>query len=390
MTLPRPGARHDILLARRNIKMARSPHAYVRGNTAQYYEWLDAVPDHVLPEGPPIWICGDCHIGNLGPVASANGRVKMQIRDFDQTVIGNPAHDLIRLALSLATVARNSSLPGVVSVHMLEHMMGGYERALHRGAGPDLPKPLLVERLVAGAVQRSWRELARERIADERPGIPLGSNFWPLSKTERRAIEQLFAAPELQALVTRLKSRENDASVEVLDAAYWVKGCSSLGLNRYAVLVGVGGDEQCLIDVKEAVLAAAPRYADAVMPRDNAKRVAEGARRLAPALGKRMLATRLLQRGVFIRELRPQDLKLDIERFNIKQAERTAHYLAYVVGRAHARQMDRAGREAWRLELARDRSKSLDTPAWLWASVVQLLAAHEGAYLEHCRRHAPR
>ena len=54
-------------------------------------------------------------------------------------------------------------------------------------------------------------------------------------------------------LVTTLKSRDDDAKIEVLDAAYWVKGCSSLGLLRYAVLLSVGGDDYCLIDIKEAV-----------------------------------------------------------------------------------------------------------------------------------------
>ncbi|MFM2085778.1 MAG: hypothetical protein RLZZ237_647, partial [Pseudomonadota bacterium] len=110
-TLPTPKQRRQLLLDRREAKMARSPHAYVRGNTAQYYEWLQAQPGHSLPEGPPIWICGDCHLGNLGPLAGLDGSLEMQIRDFDQSVIGNPAHDLVRLALSLATAARGSSLP---------------------------------------------------------------------------------------------------------------------------------------------------------------------------------------------------------------------------------------------------------------------------------------
>lgn len=77
--------------------MARSPHAYVRGNTVRYYEWLENLESGVLPGGPAIWICGDCHVGNLGPVGNASGRIEIQIRDLDQTVIGNPAHDLIRL-----------------------------------------------------------------------------------------------------------------------------------------------------------------------------------------------------------------------------------------------------------------------------------------------------
>jgi uncharacterized protein (DUF2252 family) len=64
------------------------------------------------------------------PVADAKGRVKIAIRDLDQTVIGNPTHDLIRLGLSLATAIRGSDLPGVTTALMLEQMMEGYESAL--------------------------------------------------------------------------------------------------------------------------------------------------------------------------------------------------------------------------------------------------------------------
>ena len=83
-----------------------------------------------LPEGPPVWICGDCHVGNLGPLADAKGRVLIQIRDLDQTVIGNPAHDLIRLGLSLASAARGSDLPGVTTARILEELIAGYQSAL--------------------------------------------------------------------------------------------------------------------------------------------------------------------------------------------------------------------------------------------------------------------
>ena len=107
-----PDARDALLVKTRNLKMARSSHAYVRGNTLRFYEWLESLKDGTLPSGPPVWICGDCHIGNLGPLANATGRIEIQIRDLDQTVVGNPAHDLIRLGLSLASAARGSDLPG--------------------------------------------------------------------------------------------------------------------------------------------------------------------------------------------------------------------------------------------------------------------------------------
>jgi uncharacterized protein (DUF2252 family) len=240
------------------------------------------------------------------------------------------------------------------------------------------------------ALKRKWKDLARERIEDTNPTIPLGRTFWPLSPDEREAIDAIFATDAGRRLVTALKSRPDDAEIEVVDAAYWVKGCSSLGLLRCAVLVSVGGKkgELCLIDVKEAVPALAPHAADTEMPADHADRVVQGAWHLSPALGDRMLAAKVLDHPVFVRELLPQDLKFELADLTCDEAMRLSRFLATVVGKAHARQMDEATRKAWQAELDGHRSKTLDAPSWLWASVVDLLATHEKAYLEHCRRYA--
>ncbi|CAG9221213.1 conserved hypothetical protein [Paraburkholderia tropica] len=392
---PKPSERQAILIEQRRLKMARSPHAYVRGNTAQYYEWILETNGSALPHGPAIWICGDCHTGNLGPVANQDGKVEVHIRDLDQTVIGNPAHDLIRLGLSLATAARGSSLSGLTIVHMMEALAAGYEAEFatkHRN--PKLPeRPEPVHLAMKLAVRRSWKHLAQERIEDLKPTIPLGKRFWPLTREENKAIAEIFRDEAIASLPTGLRGRNDAGEVEVLDAAYWVKGCSSLGRLRYAVLLDVDGgviegDDLCLMDIKEGVKAAAPRYEDASMPRDNAERVVEGARHLSPFLGERMRAARMLDRAVVIRELLPQDLKLEIDELDENDARAVAFYLATVVGKAHARQMDPPSRRAWLAELRRNRSKTIDAPLWLWNSVVQLASSHEAGYLEHCRRYA--
>ena len=68
------------------------------------------------------------------------------------------------------------------------------------------------------------------------------------------------------------------------------------------------------MDLKEAVQAAAPADDFADMPEDQAQRVVEGARHLSPHLGERMRAIQLfLGRSIFIRELLPQDLKIELE-----------------------------------------------------------------------------
>jgi uncharacterized protein (DUF2252 family) len=376
--------------------MARSAHAYVRGNTVRFYEWLESLESHTLPEGPPVWICGDCHVGNLGPIANARGHVEIQIRDLDQTVVGNPVHDLIRLGLSLATAARGSDLSGVIIATMIEMMMEGYERAFDKACGDadgTIESPECARVMMRQAWKRTWKNLARERIENTKPTIPLGKTFWPLSRDEKRAVKQLFADEVVARLATLLRSRDDGASVEVLDAAYWVKGCSSLGRLRVAVLLDVGrdssrGDDLCLIDIKEAIQAAAPRYPAVRMPRDNGQRIVEGARHLAPFLGERMRASRFLDRSVFLRELLPQDLKVEINQLARDEAMKVARFLALVVGKAHAMQMDASTRESWRVELQCNRSKTLDAPSWLWASIVELVSRHERGYLEHCRRYA--
>jgi uncharacterized protein (DUF2252 family) len=275
---------------------------------------------------------------------------------------------------------------------MMEQLVAGYESALS-GDFEDLENTpsASVAGTLAVATRRRWRDLADERLDGVEPKLSLGKKFWPLTGEERTALQALIREDEVRAMITALRGRAGTDSVTFLDAAYWMKGCSSLGRLRYAVMVRIGAGKKasfCIIDVKEAIKPAAPRYTTSPMPRDNAVRVVTGARALSPYLGQRMLAARLLGKAVVLRELMPQDLKIEVAQLTPQDAETLAAYLAGVVGRAHGRQMDLATREAWRAQLARSRADGLQAPTWLWTSVVDLLSVHEGAYLEHCRTFA--
>lgn len=276
---------------------------------------------------------------------------------------------------------------------MLEQVIEGYredirgKKPLHNGEDEIAPVRIAMKR----ALRRKWRHLAEERIADVTPRIPLGKRFWALSKEERNKIARIFEEEETRKLITSLKSRSDKDTVTVLDAAYRMKGCSSLGRLRYAVLAGIGKDARdgmCLVDLKESTKAAAPRSKKASMPASNAERVVAGARALSPFLGERMVATRFADRSVVLRELMPQDIKFALERLNRDEAVSAAKLFAGVVGKAHGRQMDRKTRDVWSKELGSDRSKTVDAPSWLWSSTVELVANHEAAYLEHCRAYA--
>ena len=240
------------------------------------------------------------------------------------------------------------------------------------------------------ALGRRWHHLANERLGDVRPIIPLGQKFWELSPEEKWNLGLLLDSPSIKRLILTLNKRTERAKVELIDAAYWMKGCSSLGKIRYAALVHLSEerkDKLSLIDVKEAGPAAAPTSLGQTIPTDHAERIVEGARAMSPNLGSRMAAGLVDQRPVIIRELMPEDLKLEMEQFTRNEAAVAARYLAGVVGKAHGRQMAIDDRHSWMQELKSRQPANLAAPTWLWSTIVSLLTRHEGAYLEHCRLH---
>ena len=46
-----------------------------------------------------------------------------------------------------------------------------------------------------------------------------------------------------------------------------------------------------------------------------------------------------MNKSLFVRELLPQDLKIEIEKLTREEAQKVAHYLATVIGNAHSRRL---------------------------------------------------
>ena len=384
---PVEGREAELLRTRRLCKIAASPLSYVRGSTARFYEWLADFPPDALPEGPPVWICGDCHLGNIGALADTEGKVRMLIRDLDQTVVSNPAYDLVRLTLSLVTAGLTAPLSGLAVARMIEAIATGYSAGLEDPEGEDDQDSVIVETSRNRALGRRWRHLADERLQGKSARLPRGKRFLDLSPDEEAAFEALLGEPGFRTRVLGLE-RGGDEAVSLIDAAYWIKGCSSLGKMRLAGLVRIAGakgrSKVALIDVKEGVPFLAPAAPGVTIPEDHARRVVEGARALSPALGERMIAARIGETPVIVRELLPQDLKIVAEQFSKDEGVRVARSLAAVVGRAHGRQLSPEARRAWRSRVEADGWHER-APHWLWTSVTELMGLHQSGYLAHCR-----
>ncbi len=80
-----------------------------------------------------------------------------------------------------------------------------------------------------------------------------------------------------------------------------------------------------------------------------------------------MAAGTIGDRPVVIRELMPEDLKLEMKRFS--RTEAVARYLGGVVGNAHGGRMSSDDRARWAGEL--DTLRRGDAaPSWLWTTTV--------------------
>jgi len=66
---------------------------------------------------------------------------------------------------------------------MLENMIEGYELAFQEGSensDSQQHRPESVGVAMRRSMYRSWKQLAKERIKDITPTIPMGKRFWPL------------------------------------------------------------------------------------------------------------------------------------------------------------------------------------------------------------------
>jgi uncharacterized protein (DUF2252 family) len=392
--VPSPKERAEHLSVFRSFKMALDVHAFVRARADLFYRALADGLDDAIPGGDPIWICGDAHGENLGAVADVHGNASLDLNDLDETVQGWAAHDVLRLALDMVVAARSyEELRGVETVQIVAAALEGYCEALYRRSADRaaaLQKtPPQLRKLLRRTTRETRASLLGRRVDAVRRRFVHGPRYFPLSKREHHAVAELIQAREIRTLAASLTDAAPDSEVQVIDAAFRVAGTGSLGCSRAAALVHIGkpkkrySDEHLrLIDIKQALPGTAIRHPDGATPSDDAERVVCGARALVPAFGDRMVAAELLGVRVVVRELMPQDRKVSLNVLKKGEAAPIARTLGAVVGRAHGRQMSANAAAEWAETIKSD--KRGRPPAWLWEALIELVAIHERAYLEHC------
>ncbi len=340
------------LLARKRARMARSPHAFLRGSAGLFDRMLTLSPD--LMGGPPGggWIVGDLHVENFGAFrgetaarAKRRDRVVFDLNDLDLAVVGPWRYDLARLTTSLLLAARERGLDGDGTVRVARAALTSWRDAVF-GDGPTPAPPAYIQRLVEKVGARTHGSMLADRttVVRGRRRFTRGERYGDLSDERVEKITRAFAR-YLAALPDEHRPGGDEGSV--VDVAFRVAGTGSLGVLRAAVLTrGRGGDGEWIFDLKETL--DPPALKGVTIPAtEPAERVVAAMRGCLEVVPRMLGTTRVGRRSMLVRRLSPQEDKVDVADVDAGELAGVAQHLGAVTARAHLRGRDGAAGRAW-------------------------------------------
>jgi uncharacterized protein (DUF2252 family) len=325
-------------LALKYRAMRRDSFAFLRGTAHLFYQ--DWPRDSALDDAPLAWVCGDLHLENFGSYKGDNRLSYFDINDFDEAVLAPCTWDLARFLCSLLVVSKTLDVEHGLALKLCEGFLDTYSRELGECKARWIERATasgMIWDLLRNLKRRSRTDLLRERTVKQHGKRMLdidGRKALAASEAEKRSITTLvdeFAA-----------GQGNPGFFRVLDVARRIAGTSSLGLERYVILIqGMGPKRHYLLDLKHQPGSSLRPYLSVPQPDwcSEAERVVMLQRRgqaVAPAF---LSALTDSKRSFLLKELMPREDRLNLELWHGKfnRLEKVVHAMAELVAWQHIR-----------------------------------------------------
>ena len=355
-------------------RMLVSPFTYYRGAAAVMAVDLATTPD----SGIVVQACGDAHISNFGGFAAQDRRLVFGPNDFDETLPGPWEWDVKRMAASAEIAGRDVGLPAdrrrrIVIACVREYRMGmrGFAAESHLDVWYDrLNASELVEHF-GGRLGKKGRIVFAKPFAKAR------------RKTSLRAVGKLTERVDgelrfrrvppllvpLQELVDPADAREDTDIVRValeayaasldedrrylfgtyrfVDMARKVVGVGSVGTRAWVLLlVGRGGKDPLVLQMKEARESVLEPYLGASEFENHGERVVRGQRLSQAAIDvflgwQRSEGLDREEHDFYIRQLWDWKASIDLSRMSESGLNAYTRACGWSLARAHARSGDR-------------------------------------------------
>ncbi|MFD1149729.1 DUF2252 domain-containing protein [Saccharothrix hoggarensis] len=336
-------------------RMLVSPFAFFRGSAGLM------AGDLALGarSGLDAQLCGDAHAANFGLYGTPEGRIVMDINDFDETLPGPWEWDLKRLATSLVLAGRE----GGVSEKGCRDAASDAVRA-YRGAARHLAEIPFME---------SWNALGDESALSKTKADDLMDDFTKAASKARKNTSARVAAkwtrregehirfvpdppvlsrisPEAaQSVVDALPSyvdtlRESRHNLitrySVSDVAFRVVGTGSVGWRNYLVLLHGNGDEALVLQAKEARPSALAPFLGAPPAKHEGKRIVHGARLVQVETDILLGWTTIEGRHYIVRQFRNRKGEIDATTLKRDDLDDYGRLAGGLLARAHSRSVD--------------------------------------------------
>jgi len=253
--------RRPEVLAQKYAKLRKSAWSFFRGTGHLFYA-AAALPAE-LAAAPLAGLCGDLHLENFGVYAGDNGQACFSVNDFDDALLGPLSWDLARLAASLFVGLASLGRPAAEAASLAADFLTTYDHDMAAG-GPALPDAAVLAGPI-GRMVRAFPERAAPLSGDDAADLLASGQHFNLARKHFGPVTPAERA-QVTAWLADFAGQQPGGEVRpVLDVARLAAGTSSLGLERYAVLLdGQGADR--LLELKEAIGSCAAPYQNARQP----------------------------------------------------------------------------------------------------------------------------
>ena len=251
------GRRPD-LVPLKFAKLRKTPFAFFRGTAHLFYQYAP-LPAR-LASTPLTGITGDLHLENFGVYRGDNGLACFSVNDFDEALLGPVAWDLARFVASLFVGLASLRRPSAEAQALAQVFLDAYARGL-AAEGARLPDAALVAGPI-GAIIRAFPSQAVPDFLDDGADLAASGSQLSLDNKHFLAIDAAERAQVVRHVGDFVRQNPSAGPLRVLDVARLLAGTSSLGLDRYAVLVAGEGPvgPSALLELKEVCASCTGSY----------------------------------------------------------------------------------------------------------------------------------
>lgn len=303
------------ILALKYKTIADNEFSFYRGTCHLFYE--DLPKDSAFNKAPNTWICGDLHLENFGCYKGSNRLTYFDLSDCDEAVLAPCTWEITRFLVSVIVGAKSIKLNQNQALTLCDTFLDSYINALKKGEAYCIERATaigMIEQLMISLEKRS-----RAAFINSRTTIKKGKRKLKLDNGRALAVSEVTSQKITSFMYDFAQNRENPEFFKVLDVARRIAGTSSLGMERYAILVEGNAKKakgnNYLLDLKLCSISAAQPYLNEVkQPHWNseAERVVSIQHRLQAVSPAFLSAVKIDDKSYVLKELLPTQDRLSL------------------------------------------------------------------------------